>query len=446
MNIVVNLKAFKRLLKGETRRARYVIKYLLEKKKEPSQNLFELGKLYEGSPLSVKGNYPTQILTPQHVNCMTTFFDVEPISPCGNFLLVTIVPILERIPFPGDLAQVCVIDIRTGDYRAVYNTLGWGAQLGANVQWGENSGVVFCNDLIHEQAKGIKIDVDSLEVSELDGPIYSLTQDKSYSYGANLKLINALIPGYGVPEPVIGRHRQTENVSENEGIWKTNLTDGSTQLFMSIKDIVEQVRYQEKIDGGTYYIFNVKVNKQHSKLLVVLFAKSVNKRIGFVLQLLTIDLISKAVKLVVRDAEWSKGGHHPNWVDDGEHILMNLKLNGKVMRFVKINANTGDKEILSSEFVGGGHPSFSKTGRYILTDAYTSEGLTDSDGNVPIRLIDLKNDEETVISKVYTKRLDGPCRIDPHPVWSSHSNRVIWNGVSENKRQVFCADLTNLAE
>ena len=68
-------------------------------------------------------SYPTlhpgacaTVVTPPDGAYLHTFFDVPPISPSGRYLAVTRLPFQHRGPYPGDTAEVCVIDLaeRTG--------------------------------------------------------------------------------------------------------------------------------------------------------------------------------------------------------------------------------------------------------------------------------------------------------------------------------------------
>jgi hypothetical protein len=446
MSLITNLKSLKRQSKNQVRRLKYSSKCLFNSDKASLANLTELGSSHSYQISSYNGLLPTKLVTSEHFHSMTTFFDIDPISDCGRYLVVTLVPFIDRIPFLGDIAQVCVVDLVSGDHKVIYNTRGWGTQLGANTQWGKDKNTVYCNDIIEDKAVGIKINVNTLEVRYLEGPIYTLDSNKTFSYGANLKLINALMPGYGVPEPIFKRYRQNELSTQKDGVWRTNLSTGKAELFISIKAIIESISNEEKIENATFYLFHIKLNQQNTKLFIVLFAKGVKGRLGATLQLVVYDLKTKNIKLILKDAEWSKGGHHPNWMPNGEDILMNLKYPDKTMRFVKINSSTGEKDLLAESHIGGGHPSVSSNSGYLLTDAYISEGLTDNDGKVPIRLIDLTDNSEKYISRIFTNRLDGPCRIDPHPVWSQKHRKIIWNGIENGKRRVFIADASSLCD
>lgn len=389
---------------------------------------------------------PVEIVSPDNGHYMTTFFDVDPLSPSGRYLAVTRVPFIWRIPYPGDLAQVVVIDLQDRVATPIYTTRGWGAQLGANVQWGADDEVLYCNDVIEGQPAGVALDRATGVARPLDGPIYGLTPDKNYSFSGRIDYINAGIPGYGVPEGLLARPRQPTRENAEDGIWRTDLQTGRSELFLSVHDIVSQLPEQESLKGGTYYIFNVKVNAQGTRGFAVLFSRRIPGRAGWPPQLVTFDMSGGSIRLAMPDRLWRIGGHHPNWAPDGEHIVMNLRPKKQKMAFVRFRYDGEDLQTLAPGHVGGGHPSLNPAQTHLLTDAYTSEGFVDENGEVPIRCIDLGSNEDTPLTRVFTRRLDGPRRIDPHPVWTSGGDAVVFNGCVDGCRQVLMADTSQLAQ
>lgn len=386
------------------------------------------------------------VVTPKDGHYMTTFFDIDPLSPSGRFLAVTKVPFIWRMPYPGDLAQIVIIDLKTQKAVPIYTTRGWGAQLGANVQWGATDDILYCNDVVDGRATGVALIRETGEARVLDGPIYGLSPDKKFSFSGRIDFVNAGIPGYGVPEKLLSKQRQPVAQNPDDGIWKTDLETGKSELFLSVKDIVSSLPDQQSLAGGTYYIFNVKINRQGTRGFAVLFSRKIPGRPGWPPQLVTFDMDGGNIKLAMPDSRWRVGGHHPSWLPCGERIIMNLRAPKEKMAFVSFRADGSDLKTLAPGLVGGGHPSLNPDQTHLLTDAYTSEAFVDKNGDVPIRCIPLDTNKEIALSKAFTLRLDGPRRIDPHPVWTHGGKSVLFNGIIDGKRQVMLADTSNLAK
>ena len=103
--------------------------------------------------------------------------------------------------------------------------------------------------------------------------------------------------------------------------------------------------------------------------------------------LLTFNADGSDVRLALSNDVWGKGGHHPNWHPDGEHILMNLKLDYDWIKFCSFRYDGSDFRVHSEAIDGSGHPSFHKNGRYIVSDVYPEEPFALASKEVPIRLI-----------------------------------------------------------
>jgi hypothetical protein len=83
---------------------------------------------------------------------------------------------------------------------------------------------------------------------------------------------------------------------------------------------------------------------------------------------------------------------------------------------------------------------------FVITDAYTHEPLARGDGTVPLRMIDLRNKTETAIAHVLARRSDSAkltseFRIDQHLVWDASGRFIVFNGVHNDTRAVYVADV-----
>ncbi|MES2694665.1 MAG: hypothetical protein V4773_14415, partial [Verrucomicrobiota bacterium] len=83
---------------------------------------------------------------------------------------------------------------------------------------------------------------------------------------------------------------------------------------------------------------------------------------------------------------------------------------------------------------------------FLITDAYPREPVTRGDGTAPLRLIDLRNKSEIALAQVLLTRSDSAKltsehRIDAHPVWDKTGRFIVFNGVTNDTRSVFVADV-----
>lgn len=394
---------------------------------------------------------PVWCATSEFGGVIHRFFDTSPFSPSGRYLALLHLPSEERLPAPGDVAEVVLVDLERGKQWVVANTRGWDTQVGAQVQWGANDTQLFFNDIDTKtwRAFGVKLDPLSGRRTELDGTVYMVSPDGNWIASPCLLRIGITQAGYGVVVPP-SKIPLNRGASTEDGVFVTNAVTGECRLLVSTYDIVEATNLlssNDKYTEGDFYGFHVKWNPQGTRLMFVLrwISRHGNRKPRS--NLISMKSDGSDIQLVIPDSLWSKGGHHPNWCPDGETILMNLNLNGDGLRFIKVRYDGSECGIMCSS-IGSGHPSLHPNGRHILTDAYPFEQVAFGDGTVPIRLIDVQTGKEKNLVRVSVNPpFSGPkneLRVDPHPVWDRSFRRIAFNACVDNSRRVFIADLSNI--
>jgi hypothetical protein len=392
---------------------------------------------------------PVYCVTPQSSSVIHRFFDTSPFSPSGRYLALTRFPFEDRLPIPGDAAEILLVDLETGRQHAVAETRGWDTQLGAQVQWGSDDHSLFFNDLDVKTwtPYGVKLNPFTKEAKKLGGTIYMISPDGEWAVSPCLLRTGVTQLGYGVIIP-------SENIPKNhgasseDGLYLTNTRTGKKSLLVSFQEIFDRAFPSDKKDkykDGDFYGFHTKWNPQGTRLMFVVrwLPKSIGQpRLNSVI---TMDVDGGNIHLAIPDSQWRKGGHHPNWCPDGEHVMMNLNLHGDGMRIVRAKYDGTGLCALNDSLLGSGHPSMHPDERHILTDAYCHEPLAFKDGTTPIRWLDMESGEEQHLVRIktlpdYQGKVD-ELRVDPHPAWDRDFKRIAFNACPNGKRQVFVAEL-----
>lgn len=391
---------------------------------------------------------PIRCVTPPDGLYMHTFFDISPLSPCGRYLALTRLPFAWRPPRPGDLAEVCVLDLEEGRLRTLYRSAGWALQLGAHVQWHPtDSDRLFCNDLVEGRGVGVEIDRASGHSRLLGGPVYSLDPAGRFALAPALDLINATQEGYGVPERLLRPRRLPRGAAAGEGIWRTDLESGRCELFLSIAEILHAHPEAGELARGYNYLFHTKIDPSGRRLFQIVRSFGLRDRPRALrATIMGFDLAGGEGGLALHHRDWDRGGHHPSWLPDGTGILMNLVPRGsEAMGIVTFPPRDGTPVELQPGLRGSGHPSLHPNGRWLVTDAYQNEGFSLPGDEVPIRLVDLATARERPLTSVHC----GPPnlrarRIDPHPAWSRDGRRLVLNAAIDGRRQILIADTAAL--
>lgn len=394
---------------------------------------------------------PVWCVTPDRGRTIHRFFDTSPFSASGRYLGLTRLPYEDRLPQPGDVAEILVVDLHTGEERIVAETRGWDTQLGAQVQWGADDTELYFNDVDERtwEAAGVKLNPATGEKRVLEGPIYMVSPDGRWAASPDLVRIGATQPGYGIIVPP--DHVRRKVPPTEDGIYVTSTETGRSRLLVSLAQVVDEAGPTLRLDAratGELYCFHVKWSPRGDRLLFVLrwLAHDPGAPVRMRAQLLTLSADGSDIRVAIPASEWGKGGHHPNWCPDGEHVLMNLRLDGTNMRFACARYDGGGLRELVPGITGSGHPTLHPNGRQLLTDAYPREPVAFGDGTVPIRLVDVAARTEKLIVRVpCVPAFSGPreaLRVDLHPAWDRNFSRIAFNAWLAGSRRVCVADLS----
>ena len=392
---------------------------------------------------------PVWCATPRTGGCIHRFFDTSPFSPSGRYLALTRLPYEDRVPSPGDQAEVVLVDLHEGTEEVVARTSGWDTQLGAQTQWGVDDSQLFYNDLdtVNWIPFGVKLNPETGERKDLEGTVYMVSPDGRLAASPSFLKMGITQLGYGVitpPDQVAPNHW----ASEDDGIFVTDTDMGQTELLVSLRRIVESAEPSidpEAYREGDFYGFHVKWNCRGDRLMFVL--RWVPRNGGKMRHdLITLNADGTDICVAVPDTVWGKGGHHPNWSPDGDGVTINLKLDGQTLRLASTDHVGNNLSPMTEAVLGSGHPTLHPNGRNVLTDVYLHEGLAYGDGTTPIRWIDIEEGrEETLVRINNNPPFPGPrkeLRIDPHPAWDRSFRWIAFNGCENGLRRVYVADLS----
>jgi len=403
---------------------------------------------------------PVWCVTPDDTGFIHRFFNSSPISPSGRYLAVTKFPFEDRVPDPGDEAEVVVVDLATGERETVARTAGWDTQMGAHVQWGGDDTELFFNDVdtADWSPYGVRLDPHSGARTELEGTVYHVSPDGERVASPGLLGTTSTQDGYGVvaPDEVIPEHR---GAPDDDGLWVTDATTGEAELLASLDELVDVLDVDRRDesggydgdDPGGYYGFHAEWAPDGERLFFVVRYKARDADYwDWIPHLVTMRADGSNPQLAVPGEDWYRGGHHVHWTPDGERITMNLALEeGGPLRFVSVEPDGSDLGPIS-DLEGSGHPSLHPDGRTLITDAYLHEEPAFEDGSVPIRAVDLETDTETAPVRIPSEpAFSGPynrLRVDPHPAWGPSDRYVVFNGCHEGRRRVYLADFGPLLD
>lgn len=376
------------------------------------------------------------------------FFDTSPLSPSGQYLALFRFPQEITSPKPGEVGEVVLVDLKSGKERVVAQSRGWEMQLGAQVQWGTTDNELYFNDVDMTNWSAFAVQLNPLtgNARRMGGTVFMASPDGKWLASHNLTNSRYAQVGYGV---IIPKDRTTKNVGPvaSDGIDITDTKTGKVQRIVTIKDIYEKTVPGIAIPNPNdfhYYCFQVKWNPQGTRLLTTIQWSPVaggDRRRAVI----TMRPDGSELRTAITPDQWAKGGHHINWMPDGEHLSMNLEVDGKPnLEIITVRYDGSDLKTVFAP--GSGHPSAHPGGMpFMVTDAYPGE-LGTTDGTVPIRLMNTQTGKEEAIVNIFLSKAGGEFRIDAHPAWDRSGRYVIFNGFLDGTRNVFMADLKGVLD
>lgn len=256
--------------------------------------------------------FPTWIITLPNVSTIHRFFDSSPFSPSGRFLGLTRIPnIFKSASKTGGgsaageanddtEAEVVIIDLLKGTEKVVFRTRAWGAQLGAQVQWGESDTDLLFNvageDIMKNHRKversrdvksvqeglmGMVLNPKSGHKKLLDCPVYHVSQDGKTSVSPQLSKIHYTQMGYGVDYAKGAKGASLQDIEQelrgygphtgapkDDGVYVGNIETGSCELIANLRDLA--VLAGVNPDSTPVYGFHTKFSSDGNLILFVL--------------------------------------------------------------------------------------------------------------------------------------------------------------------------------
>lgn len=380
------------------------------------------------------------------------FFDTSPISPSGRFVGLFRLPNEVRPPQPGEAGEVVLVDLQTGKERVVASTRGWETQMGANVQWGRTDADLFFNDVDPQTWTpfAVRLDPATGATRKFEGTVFTVSPDGTKLTSYNLIASRRIQVGYGV---VLPEERTRKNIGPvaDDGLFVTDIASGKMGMIASIRDIYERAVPRLEIPNAKrceFYCFQVRWNRQGTRIMAFLrwHDPAAPKGGPRLLTLVTMKGDGSDIRLAVTPQQYARGGHHPMWAPNGEDITINLNIRDGTKDLDLVSVRYDGANLRSIHPIGSGHPSMHPTLPFVITDAYPREPVTRGDGTAPLRLIDLRNRTEVALAQVLltrsdTAKLTSEHRIDAHPVWDPTGRFIVFNGVYQDTRSVFMADV-----
>jgi hypothetical protein len=365
------------------------------------------------------------------------FHDKCPWSGDDSMLLAHRFNIPLRMPGPEDTVEVGYFQgPGYTSFVPVGVTKAWNWHQGAMLQWVGKSSHILFNDFDGQGHIARMIDSSGNKVATFQFPIAAVSADGKLALSYSFVRSRVTPFGYGYA------NSHDENLdsraSTHDGLTLLSLESGQAKFLFSVADIAA-IQSAPSMRGAFHYFSHCQFSPSARRFKF--FHRWVKPNSQQRTRMISCDANGNNIYIFPTDEMVS----HVAWQDD-EHILAYARtkeFGNKYHMFWDMHDEF--KVVGQNVFSSDGHPSFSRDGRWILTDTYA-----DRFRRRYLILYDIQRQKRYNLAVFYSPReyagnlITGAIRCDLHPRWSRDNTMICFDSAHTGKRALCTIKLGNL--
>lgn len=403
------------------------------------------------------------------------YYNYSPISADGAKILAHEVDFDGRDIRPDDTADVGWYDLKTGEWHKIATTHAINWQQGAMLQWlgpDFNTRVVF-NDVEGGHFCSRICNIVTGETKTVPFPVYGVSPDGKFSITLQFER-SAWCRAYHYES--IRNPEWNVSIPEKDGIFRVDLKTGAVRRIIPIREIIDKLTPEELVGAtGKHWFEHIMLNPTGERFafyhrysrgnghwtkgftanvdgshvvqfpgpprttyshlgwrsefeFVVFSEQRARMQQGYIairnatkksFKSVLVSIVRRIVRMVVPEKM-------------RQHMLQN-----NYYAFVRDEkCILGDTRNCKISQLGDGHPSFTKDGRYMLTDTYA-----DSTGYRNLILFDCEKKSHIVLGRFYSPFNACGYRADLHPRFNRDEKKVIIDSAHSGQHQLYVLDI-----
>lgn len=395
--------------------------------------------------MSIHANYEWRKISPDGVSCFFGYYDRNPWNQAQSLHLAMRIPQEERLPFPGETAEIGVIG--EDGYEPLVTTRAWCHQQGCMELFLPRRPDCFIyNDYDLDDRKLVAriFRLGSGVVGRYELPIYAITPDGRYGVSLNFNRIPRR--GYSYADAALPEEPHPAD-PDADGLRLIDLDSGEEKLIVSYRTMIERHPYAYSIGNRHIWLNHAIFNCDSSRVLW-LFRQCDDPhdmRKGWMTFLYTSSLSGGDAACILPEVYWKGRISHQIWGRTPHEILVDANWSGDGSGAVVFDESRCPfhAERLSRGHGRASHMVYSPDGRYILSDSYPQDGLQ------TLILIDAESGRfETLGTFRHRQPESAPddVRCDLHPRWSPDGQVVTVDSIHDGRRGIWLLELAPALE
>ncbi len=244
------------------------------------------------------------------------YYDLQPYSPDEKKHLCHRVKEADRLPTAEDVCEVGYIDLDTGVFCKVGQTLAWNFQQGALLQWMDNTHLIY-NAYLDNRFCAVVEDICTKERRIIDMPLANLSEDRKWGLSINFARIYDYRPGYGYSnekDPYAD-----VNTPDNDGVYVVDLEHNTSRLVLSYAEISEKYLPRE-YKGQKIVVNHISFNPSGERFLMLVRTFQRAESGQWFTILITADRNGENVCVLT---DFSVNSHY-HWRNDREFMIWSI--------------------------------------------------------------------------------------------------------------------------
>lgn len=333
-------------------------------------------------------------------------------------------------PEADDIAGVGFVEVSTGKYHRLAETRAFNLQQGAMLHWfpGRSDRELTYNERQGDRHVSVVLDIHTGKKRVLPRPIAGISPDGRVAASLNYARLYSLrrVVGYaGLPDVYRDQTHPTD-----DGIYTMDIESGESNLAVSYQQIYEFLGRAPNMDADNVWFNHIVFNTDGSRFC---FVVRWHEGKGFHTTLVSSDVdggnLRRITDIDASHFAWRSRTEIIGWVDMGEGSHHH-----------RIDDSSGEYEIIYRDQLDrNGHMSFTRDGRWMLTDTGPDErNLQD------LYLWDMTEERKIMLGQFLSPEpFRSVIRCDLHPRWSRDEKRVCFDSIHEGTRQVYVIDVSD---
>jgi len=343
------------------------------------------------------------------------FHDKTPWSPDNSMLLAHKFVHPMKIPGPNDGMQVGFFGGENYEqFTQVASTKTWNWQMGAMLQWVGNSSRIIFNDFDGEHHIARMINTAGDELRRYPEPIAAVGPKGRYAISLSFNRLRRADPAYGY---AMGTEQNLdENIPASAGLTIMNLDTEETHFLFSLKDLYNYHTSSSMKDAYHYFTHPL-FSPSGNRFVFFHRWKMPNGQIWT--RMFSSDRTGEDIHLFKANGTVT----HVAWKDE-KTILAYANKKEEGDNYYLFEDRTDHYTIVGEEaFRSDGHPQFSPSGNFFITDTYPNRFRKQH-----LILYNIIQQERRDIAELYSPiEYNGVVRCDLHPRWDRNGKRICFD-------------------